>query len=109
MFSAFLGDVRQHATRRRPARTAFDEPGSLTFVWKDGRTFEYDHHSIVAAVQANFERSRLGFFPCEPGWSFTVCNMMGAQALYGHDTAHGTDAWEQVRDRWRAARSTRST
>lgn len=53
--------------------------------------FEYDHHSITDAVQRNFDRSRLGFFPCEPGWSFTVCNIMGAQALRGHDTAHGTE------------------
>ncbi len=109
MFSAFLGDVAQHATRRPPARPRFDEPGSLTFVWKDGRTFAYDHHSIVAAVQANFERSRLGFFPCEPGWSFTVCNIMGAQALHGHDTLHGTDDWARGRRPLAAARSTRST
>jgi hypothetical protein len=59
-------------------------------VWKDGRSFPYDHHSIVAAVRASFQRSKLGFFPCEPGSSFTVCNM-GAQALKGHDTTHGTD------------------
>jgi hypothetical protein len=65
-------------------------------VWKDGRTFEYDHHSIAAAVRRNFERSRLGFFPCEPGWSFTVCNVMGAQALHGHDTLHGTSEWAAV-------------
>ena len=72
--------------------TRFDEPGSLTFVWKDGRTFAYDHHSIVEAVRRNFEANQLGFFPCEPGWVFTACNTMGAQALKGHDTMHQTDA-----------------
>lgn len=99
MFSAFLGDVI-NSFEAATGSTVFDEPGSLTFVWSDGRTFSYDHHSIYEAVKANFERSRLGFFPCEPGWSFTVCNVMGAQALHGHDVAHGTDGWEQVRDRW---------
>ena len=103
--------ARQHhvlgVLRRRPEHLrgghrvhGFDEPGSLTFVWKDGRSFPYDHHSIVAAVRANFQRSKLGFFPCEPGWSFTVCNIMGAQALKGHDTTHGTDLWDQTRDGW---------
>jgi hypothetical protein len=102
MFSAFFGDVL-NIYEAATGSTRFDEPGSLTFVWKDGREFPYDHHSIAAAVQANYERSRLGFFPCEPGWSFTVCNIMGAQSMYGHDTLHGTDAWARYRDRWRTA------
>ncbi len=99
MFSAFFADAL-NTYEAATGSTHFDEPGSLTFVWKDGRSFPYDHHSIVAAVRANFERSKLGFFPCEPGWSFTVCNIMGAQALKGHDTTHGTDHWYQTRDGW---------
>ena len=99
MFSAFLGDVL-NTYEAATGSTCFDEPGSLTFVWQDGRTFAYDHHSIVDAVRANFDASRLGFFPCEPGWSFTVCNVMGAQALRGHDTGHGTNQWDEVRGRW---------
>jgi hypothetical protein len=102
MFSAFLGDVL-NIYEAATGSTRFDEPGALTFVWKDGRTFEYDHHSIASAVEANYDRSRLGFFPCEPGWSFTVCNVMGAQSLLGHDTLHGTSSWERVRPRWVAA------
>ena len=99
MFSAFFADAL-NTYEAATGSTSFDEPGSLTFVWKDGRSFPYDHHSIVAAVRANFQRSKLGFFPCEPGWSFTVCNIMGAQALKGHDTTHGTDHWDQTRDGW---------
>ena len=99
MFSAFLGDVI-NIFEAATGSTRFDQPGSLTFVWKDGRVFEYDHHSIAAAVAGNFERSKLGFFPCEPGWSFTVCNIMGAQSLRGHDTLHDTDAWDRVRPRF---------
>jgi Linalool dehydratase/isomerase len=100
MFSAFLGDVI-NSFESATGDPRFDEPGALTFVWKDGRTFEYDHHTLTDAVRRNFEQSRLGFFPCEPGWSFTVCNVMGAQALHGHDTLHGTAQWDAVRDRWR--------
>ena len=99
MFSAFLGDVL-NIFEAATGSTRFDEPGSLTFVWKDGRTFEYDHHSIAAAVERNFVRSTLGFFPCEPGWSFTVCNVMGGQSLRGHDTLHGTAAWERIAPRF---------
>jgi hypothetical protein len=99
MFSAFLGDVI-NMYEAATGSDRFDRPGSLTFVWKDGRTFEYDHHSIAAAVKHNFDRSRLGFFPCEPGWSFTVCNIMGAQSLLGHDTLHGSDHWDELKPRW---------
>ena len=99
MFSAFLGDVL-NTYEAATGSDRFGEPGSLTFVWKDGRTFPYDHHSIVQAVEDNYERSRLGFFPCEPGWSFTVCNIMGAQSMHGYDVLHGTDRWERNRDRW---------
>ncbi|MCB1001585.1 MAG: hypothetical protein KDB40_20005 [Acidimicrobiales bacterium] len=99
MFSAFLGDVI-NCVEAATGTEVFDQPGSLEFVWSDGRTFSYDHHTLTEAVRRNFERSSLGFFPCEPGWSFTVCNVMGAQALYGHDVVHGTDTWEQVRERW---------
>ena len=100
MFSAFLGDVI-NTYEAATGSTRFDQPGSLTFTWSDGRTFEYDHHSLVAAVRQNFESSKLGFFPCEPGWSFTVCNMFGAQSLRGHDTLHGTTDWSALSDRWR--------
>jgi hypothetical protein len=99
MFSAFLGDVI-NCVEAATGTDAFDRPNSLEFVWSDGRTFSYDHHTLTEAVRRNFERSKLGFFPCEPGWSFTVCNVMGAQALYGHDVVHGTDTWDQVRERW---------
>lgn len=77
--------------------THFDEPGSLTFVWRDGRTFAYDHHTLADAVLANFETSRLGFFPCEPGWAFTVCNTIGAESLFGYDTVHGARHWKGLR------------
>jgi hypothetical protein len=100
MFSGFTGD-QINLYEAATGSTRFDEPGSLTFVWGDGRTFAYDHHSWMAAVQRNFEQSRLGFFPCEPGWAFAACNTIGAQALYGHDRLHGTHMWSDIETRWR--------
>ena len=102
MLSAYIAEqINQYEAAT--GSTRFDEPGSLTFVWRDGRTFAYDHHSIVEAVRRNFEANRLGFFPCEPGWVFTACNTMGAQALKGHDVQHGTEHWPAVEPAWRHA------
>jgi len=100
MFSGFTGD-QINLYEAATGSTRFDEPGSLTFVWDDGRTFAYDHHSWMQAVQRNFERSRLGFFPCEPGWAFAACNTIGAQALLGHDRLHGSTMWSEIEPRWR--------
>jgi Linalool dehydratase/isomerase len=102
MISAYLAE-QVNLYEAATGSTRFDEPGSLTFVWKDGRTFPYDHHSIVEAVRRNFEANELGFFPCEPGWVFTACNTMGAQALKGHDALHATEHWPAVEPKWRHA------
>jgi hypothetical protein len=102
MFSGFTGD-QINLYEAATGSTVFDEPGSLTFVWEDGRTFAYDHHSWMEAVRANFDKSRLTFFPCEPGWAFAACNTIGAQALLGHDRLHGTTHWSELEQRWRRA------
>jgi hypothetical protein len=100
MFSGFTGDqINMYVAATGDRR--FDEKGSLTFVWKDGREFAYDHASWMEAVRRNFADSRLGFFPCEPGWAFAACNTIGAQALLGFDSLHGTSLWAGVEDRWR--------
>jgi len=101
MFSGFTGD-QLNMYEAATGSTYFDQPGSLTFVWKDGRTFEYDHHSWMEAVRRNFDAGRSVFFPCEPGWAFAACNTIGAQALLGYEVLHGTTLWSDLEPRWRA-------
>ena len=81
--------------------TRFDEPGSLKFVWKDGRVFAYDHRSLSEAIVDNLERSNLGLYSCEPTWVFTICNTQAAQGLLGYDRIHGTSFWPKVSERFR--------
>jgi hypothetical protein len=81
--------------------TKFDEPGSLKFVWKDGRVFAYDHKSLSEAIVDNLERSNLGLYSCEPTWVFTICNTQAAQGLLGYDRIHGTNYWSKVSERFR--------
>jgi len=101
MFSGFTGD-QINMYEAATGSTWFDEPGSLTFVWKDGRTFAYDHHTWMQAVRRNFDESKLCFFPCEPGWAFAACNTIGAQALLGYDALHSTTLWRDLEPRWRS-------
>lgn len=83
--------------------TRFDEPGSLKFVWKDGRVFAYDHRTLSEAIVDNLKRSNLGLYSCEPTWVFTICNTQAAQGLVGYDAVHGTNYWGQVAERFRKA------
>ncbi len=100
MFSGFTGD-QINMYEAATGSTRFDEPGSLTFVWKDGTEYAYDHHSWTEAIRRNFEESRMGFFPCEPGWAFAACNTIGAQALLGYEVLHGRPVWSDYEQRWR--------
>ncbi|HYD08543.1 MAG TPA: hypothetical protein VEA78_00465 [Acidimicrobiales bacterium] len=100
MFSGFTGD-QLNMYEAATGSDFFDQPGSLTFVWKDGRTFSYDHHSWMAEVKKNFEKGRTSFFACEPGWAFAACNTIGAQAVLGYEVLHGGSMWRDLEPAWR--------
>ena len=82
--------------------TKFDEPDSLRFVWRDGRVFSYDHHSLAEVVAKNFVSADLGLFPCEPGWVFSVCNTIAAEGMKGYETAHDSDLYRRISPALRA-------
>lgn len=101
MLSGFTGD-QLNLYEAATGSDYFDQPGSLTFVWKDGRTFVYDHHTWMETLRKNFDTSKFGsFFPCEPGWAFAACNTIGAEALLGYEVLHGKPLWTELEPRWR--------
>lgn len=101
MFSGFLAS-QLGEFEAATGSTHFDRPGSLTFTWRDGRRFRYDHHSLIDAVARNFRRADLGIFPCEPGWVFSVCNAMAAQGVRSYDVTHRSGVWAKTEPGWRA-------
>ncbi|MEZ5376907.1 MAG: hypothetical protein R2733_10385 [Acidimicrobiales bacterium] len=100
MFSAYLLDII-NAYENATGSTRFDADDALVFVWKDGRTFSYNHHTLAEAVHRNLSASALGLFPCEPGWVFTACNTFAAQGLAGHARRHHSALWDDVESHWR--------
>ncbi|WP_169811516.1 linalool dehydratase/isomerase domain-containing protein [Nocardia harenae] len=90
------------AYERATGDLQFSEPGALTLVDKPGREYVYDYPAIVEAIVGQFDDRALTFFPCEPNWVFTVCNLygMGGALLFDrvHGTRHGSDRLDRFNE-----------
>ncbi|GHE41573.1 linalool dehydratase/isomerase domain-containing protein [Streptomyces capitiformicae] len=83
----------------------YAEPGSLTFVYDDRRSFRHDAHTINGSLMDNYRgqvyRQPYCLFPCEPNWIYTSCNFRGLTAVLLHDTVFGTDHTGEIKDTFR--------
>lgn len=96
MLSGFLG-VSLGLFETASGTSPFKAPGSLTFRWDDKLQFPYSHETMLREVVKNFNRYDLGWFPCEPHWIYSMCNLVGRTALELHDARHGTRLVDEVR------------
>lgn len=101
MLSGFLG-VSLGMFEAAGNSSVFSAPGSLTFRWDDKLAFEYSHSKLCEAITHNFKRYDFGWFPCEPRWVYSMCNLVGLNALLFHDNRHGTHYADDVMDRFQA-------
>jgi hypothetical protein len=81
--------------------TRFSEPGSIDLRHPGGRRFVYDYAGLCDNLERNFRATDYSLFPCEPGWTYPVCNNYGAIGLICHDRLHGTDYWGRVEEGYR--------
>lgn len=81
--------------------TQFSTPGSIDLRHPSGKRFVYDYAGLCDNLAQNFRSTDYTLFPCEPGWTYPVCNNYGAIALICHDRLHGTDHWGQVEESYR--------
>ena len=95
MLSGFLG-VSLGMFESASGTSPFSAPGSLTFQWDDNLKFEYSHSSLCQRLVENFKRYDLGWFVCEPRWIYSMCNLVGRNALLFHDNRHGTNFSDQI-------------
>jgi len=95
MLSGFLG-VSLGLFETSSGTSPFAAPGSLTFRWDEKTAFPYSHESMLEEVVKNFKRYDLGWFPCEPKWIYSMCNLVGHTALALHDARHGTHMIDKI-------------
>jgi hypothetical protein len=97
MLTGFLG-VSLGLFETASGTSPFAAPGSLTFRWDEKTAFPYSHSALLEEVVRNFKRYDYGWFPCEPHWIYSMCNLVGRTSLELHDARHGTRYVAQIRD-----------
>jgi Linalool dehydratase/isomerase len=97
MLSGFLG-VSLGLFETASGTSPFAAPGSLTFRWDENTAFPYSHSALLEEVVHNYKRYDFGWFPCEPHWIYSMCNLVGRTSLALHDARHGTNYVAQIRD-----------
>jgi Linalool dehydratase/isomerase len=99
MLSGFLG-VSLGLFETASGTSPFAAPGALTYRWDEKTAFPYSHETLLGEVVKNYKRYDLGWFPCEPKWIYSMCNLVGRTSLALHDARHGTNLIGQVGDRF---------
>lgn len=99
MLSGFLG-VSLGLFETASGTSPFAAPGSLTFRWDETTAFPYSHATMLEEVVKNFQRYDLGWFPCEPRWVYSMCNLVGRTSLALHDARHATDFVDRISERF---------
>lgn len=99
MLTGFLG-VSLGMFETTSGTSPFAAPGALTFRWDEKTAFPYSHSSMLEEVVKNYNRYDIGWFPCEPRWVYSMCNLVGRTALELHDARHGTNYVAQMKPRF---------
>ncbi|WP_285017420.1 hypothetical protein [Novosphingobium sp. fls2-241-R2A-195] len=99
MLSGFMG-VSLGLFETASGTSPFAGKDALTFRWDEKTAFPYSHETLMDEVVKNFRRYDIGWFPCEPRWIYSMCNLVGRTALALHDARNGTDMIGKVGDRF---------
>jgi hypothetical protein len=71
--------------------TRYEQPGSLVFAptGDNGKTFPHDSGSFINSLLDNWRQAPYTLYPCEPYWTFPLCNAFGICGVIPFDRQHG--------------------
>jgi hypothetical protein len=72
----------------------YGQAAALTFrpfKRRTAKTYPHSHHDFIASMRQNWAKAPYTLYPCEPNFSYTVCNFYGYSAAVTYDRAYGTD------------------
>ena len=72
--------------------TRYEKPGSLVFqpFYRGGKTFPHDSGSFIRSLLTNWRQAPYTMYPCEPHWTFPLCNAFGICGVIPYDRQHGS-------------------
>ena len=73
--------------------TRYQQQGSLKFQpsKNNERRFSHSAHTFVESIVNNWNRNSLFLYPCEPHWTFGICNIYAMCGLFPYDRTNNTD------------------
>lgn len=79
-YAANTGDLR------------YEAEGSLVFApsGDNGKTFPHSANSFIDSLLTNWRSAPYTMYPCEPYWTFPLCNAFGMCGVLPYDRQHGT-------------------
>jgi hypothetical protein len=79
----------------------YGQPDALAFrPFKRNPTkvYRHSHHDFIASLRQNWAKAPYSLYPCEPNFTYTVCNFYGYSAAATYDRAYGTEHSAEVYD-----------
>ena len=77
----------------------YGEPAALAFrpfKRHPDKVYPHSHHDFVASLRQNWATAPYSLYPCEPNFTYTVCNFYGYSAAASYDRAYGTQHATEV-------------
>jgi len=99
MLTGFLG-IQVGLYMSNSGDRRYLEPGSLTFVQNNRKSFRHSFKDIGLSLIRNFRQSPFCLYPCEPNWIYPICNHYGMTALTLYDRICGTSHVGELLPNW---------
>ncbi|EWG52157.1 hypothetical protein FVEG_10965 [Fusarium verticillioides 7600] len=93
--SSAIGLYEQASGDRR-----YHKKNALEFVIDDGKHYKTNFEGLADALHENMTDNPYCLYPCEPNWTYSLCNLTGMAGLVISDRILGRDCGEKLRNRF---------
>ncbi|KAI1872775.1 uncharacterized protein JN550_003649 [Neoarthrinium moseri] len=78
----------------------YNEKNALEFVIDDGKHYKTNYEGLADALHENMTENPYCLYPCEPNWTYSLCNLTGMAGLVISDRILGRDLGQKLRNRF---------
>ncbi|KAM6529606.1 hypothetical protein FALCPG4_007736 [Fusarium falciforme] len=78
----------------------YHQKNALEFVIDDGKHYKTNYEGLADALHENMDNNPYCLYPCEPNWTYSLCNLTGMAGLVISDRILGRDLGARLRNRF---------